>query len=487
MTLSKAIKDKILSTTLNQTEFFDLAEPYGAFRKLNVNVTPKLETVDFYGGERSPEESRYVPHTSQYLRGAEKHESNLTRFSTLSRLLKDFSSGQLCFIGPAGSGKTTLLKAITRWVVEGQGDPLFPNIEIVFFIQCRNFVREDKITGKHMLLSNIYPSLNEEDVLSLIQFIKMNPDKVLFVLDSLDTHSYTIDGVYKTLNIHEEASPECILWNFVSGKFFPGSRIITSSREHAIRNYNGEVRADKIVSLAGLTKESICKIVVGYFGEEEGMDTMGILETKSPSLLSLCAIPVFLVFTLIGLKSSFGFSPKTISGVMILVLQSILRSPHRHERYIEDVLKKLQKLSFFGTVKGQVQFQATEFGEYGITVKEARDLTIVAPKLKGKLFKGEEILFFAHQSLQETLTALYIARMPIEEFRDFVYNFLHLPRNAVIRRVLCGILLDTQVFDVAQNFLEDISDQKEKQDILKASIVEQLTGGKIRNQNDLLE
>nr|XP_039258497.1 NACHT, LRR and PYD domains-containing protein 3-like [Styela clava] len=474
---------KINDNTEKCTDFYDFAEPHGVFKKkLNVDVTPQLEEIDFYKGGRIPEYD-YVPLSSNHQKYLERErEKGIRKQTQLDELFNNFKQGHVCFVGPAGSGKSTLMKATSRDVMHGkyfQG-----NIKMVPYIQCKQYMNNRKVTAGELIFNN----LAQEERVQAIEIAKTHPEEVLFIIDSLDTLQYTVDGVYEVISLDEPAYPEVIMWNFLTGKLFPGCRTMSSSREHSIRNYWGEVRPDRVIALAGLTMESIKEIISGYEGEKEAEKIMEFLKIKAPLLLFLCTTPVMLVYTLIALKFQSDFKPNTMTGIMIVVMQSILRSPHTHQENILEVLGKLKELSYIGTVEHRVLFTEDDFRQVHLKPEEATDLAILAPGgIYCKLFQGIHLLYFQHQSIQEILTSFYILGLDLKSFKQFVDKHLHTGHFVLIRKMICGFLLNTTVYEAAGILLEEIQDLEEKRKVLKKSM--QLQFGKISksNKSDLME
>ncbi|XP_077969587.1 uncharacterized protein LOC120332063 [Styela clava] len=476
---------KINENTYKCTDFYDFAEPFEVFeKKLNVDVTPLLEEIDFYKGGRIIIYD-YVPESSRFQKylGRER-ESGIKRETHLVELFNNFKQGHICFVGPAGSGKSTLMKATSRNAMQGkyfQG-----TIKMVSYIQCKQFMKNRKVTAGEL----IFNDLPKEERGQAIDYAKTHPEEVLFMLDSLDTLQYTVDGVYEIISLDEPAYPEVIVWNFLTGKLFPGCRILSSSREHSIRNYWGEVRPDKVIALAGLTMESIKEIISGYEGNVEAEKIMEFLKIKAPLRLLLCTTPVMLVYTLIALKFKSDFKPNTITGIMTVVMQSILRSSHTHQENIIEVLGKLKELSYIGTVERRVLFTENDFRQVNLKPEEATDLAILAPGgIYRKLLQGIHLLYFQHQSIQEMLTSFYILGLDLKSFDQFVDKHLHTGHFVLIRKMMCGLLLNPTVYEEAGDLLGEIKDVKEKRDILKKSLqlqLEQLLWPS-RTKSDLLE
>nr|XP_039255168.1 NACHT, LRR and PYD domains-containing protein 12-like [Styela clava] len=480
---------KINENTLKCTDFYDFAEPFEVFKKkLNVDVTPILEEFDFYKSGRiieynyvpgyfefqkylEEEKERtskhdYVPESYVFQKNLEEERRRGIRKEThLDKLFKNFKQGHVCFVGPAGSGKTTIMKATSRNSMHGkyfQG-----TIKMVQYIQCKQYMSNSKVTAGELIFNN----LPKEERGQAIDYAKTHPEEVLFMLDSLDTLQYTVDGVYEIISLDEPAYPEVILWNFLTGKVFPGCRILSSSREHSIRNYWGEVRPNKVIALAGLSIESITEIISGYEGNEEAEKIMEFLKIKAPLLLLLCTTPVTLVYTLIALKLESNFKPNTMTGIMTVVMKSLLRSPHSHQENILEVLNKLKELLYIGTVERRVLFTENDFRQVNLKPEEATDSAILASGgIFRKLLRGIHLLYFQHQSFQEMLTSLYVLGLDLKSFEQFIDKHLHTGHFVFIRKMMCGLLLNPTVYEEARNLLGEIKDFEEKRDILKKSL-----------------
>nr|XP_039254927.1 uncharacterized protein LOC120331832 [Styela clava] len=480
MSYQKVI-DKINKNTIKCTDFYDFAEPLEVFkRKLNVDVTPQLEEVNFYKGGRIREYG-YIPESPEFQKYlSEERERGIRKETQLVKLFNNFKQGHICFVGPAGCGKSTLMKSTSRKVSHGK---YFQGIiKMIQYIECKQFMNNSKVTAGELIFNN----LTKEEVSLAVDYAKTHPEEVLFMLDSLDTLQYTVDGVYEIISLDEPACPEVIIWNLLTGKLFPGIRNITSSREHSIRNYWGEVRPDKVIALAGLTMESIKEIISGYEGNEEAKKIMEFLKIQAPILMVLCTTPVMLVYTLIALKFKSEFKPNTMTGSMVVVMQSVLRSPHTHQENMLEVLGKLKELSYIGTVERRVLFTENDFRQVNLKPEQATDLAILAPGgIYRKLFQGIHLLYFQHQSIQEMLTSFYILGLDLKSFEKFVDEDLHIGHFVLIRKMMCGLLLNPKVYEAAASLLEEIKHLEKKRDILKASLQLQLK--KLSNKSDLLE
>ncbi|XP_077973547.1 uncharacterized protein LOC120338482 [Styela clava] len=478
--------EKLNDITKKHTVFYD--EARDTFEKqLDVDVNPQLKKIDFYGKHIAPQYD-YTPEAVTE-RDDDDGGVSVGSLVDLRDLLELFEKGHITFVGGAGYGKTTLLKAISRGALDGR---YMKNVNAIHYIQCAHYLPNRLITARELLFGSTLKDLSDEEVTQIIEDIKSNPDGFVFVLDSLDSLQYDLDGVYEYINdLDVKANPEAILWNFFAGNLFPGTRIITSSREHSIRNYKGEVRPQKVIALTGLTKDSIKEIIVGYLGEKEGNETMQYLKSECPDQLAYCSTPVLLVYTLVALQDG-SAKPSTISGITVAVLQSIMRSGHvAKEKSSEEILEifnKLKVLAHNGCTEGKVHFAERDFQRVGLDRSDAVSISIITPRGgRGSILQGNDLLFFSHQSLQEMLSALFICEMNLVNFTKFVAENLGKPRFLVVRKSLCGVLMDDDLFQQAEPMLiHEMTNVEEKREILRDFFTKELRRPNLEGA-DLLE
>ncbi|XP_039247777.2 uncharacterized protein LOC120325723 isoform X2 [Styela clava] len=398
-------------------------------------------------------------------------------------------------VGPAGSGKTTILKRFARDACRGIVPQIQQKVVLIHWISCRSFSNEKKISVPEFLFRYMNHKPTDEAIKYGYEWMLRNSENVILILDSLDTLTYEVDDESQIIGPYECSSPGTILYNIFLGKILPKAQILSSSREYKIRNYKGELCADRIISLGGLTNDSIHNLVFGFLENNKAERVWNILHTQSLDLMSLCETPVFLAFTLVGLVQKgvdHSFVPNTMSGVMVNLLQSLLHSKHARAlgrfstEYVIAAINKMKKLSFQGTEQRKVLFKNEDLKKVHLTTEEITDLAIVVPgkthePFYQQILEGEAIAIFAHQVLQEVLTALSVAEMTEDNFKYFISEFIHQPYFSVIRRITCGTLLNEDVFEEAsENLLQVTGDAKQLQKILTTSMAEEL-----KHLNDL--
>ncbi|XP_077973241.1 NLR family CARD domain-containing protein 3-like [Styela clava] len=314
-----------------------------------------------------------------------------------------------------------------------------------------------------------------------VGWIREYPERFLLVLDGADQYSSpeSLGIPHGKCNHKEEADPKLILNLILAGKLYSGIRILYSSREHVIRNFKGVARPERIIALAGFSEEDVMKLVKAFSGDKSAY-VMNRLQNEAKAIFSLCSIPMFLIFTVSVLIIYEQYSPDTMTEVLLCVLRDTLRSEHitmnqmKTGMSIYDVVHSLKKMSFKGTKNKKVTFTKSDLPP-GITVDHFRDIMVPFPGsigLNQRLLEGHLVYLFTHQTIQEALTALYIAEMSIWKFRKFVSTKIHEKHWVVFRKILCGIILNPKTSNIAMEKEVDVSILKSDIDLgIKRSIL----------------
>nr|XP_039251105.1 uncharacterized protein LOC120328642 [Styela clava] len=460
----KRTLQKIRDFNFSETEFYDVSQETNLLKPLEVQELPQLTETTF-------DVSKKLVTFHQNISGDDG-----CSYPVISKIFEDFDKGRISFVGQAGCGKTTLLKIVSREIMDKK-IPSLIDVDLLFFLNCQNFDPEINVTLEELVFQNI--KLDEEEKISILKRIKQHPSKCLFVLDAPDILDYTSCNCGKKITKGEKCQPAKILLQLIRGKLFPRCRVITSERY-----FNpDDSEPQKVIALSGLSRNSIEKIAIGYLGKMEGIRMLQNLQTRSPSLLSLCSIPVFLTYTIIGMKSN--FKPSTMSGVMVNLLQSFVRSKNILNSNMNDIFERLKPLSYTGIQKNKAIFNSQDLKRHRLTFKETGDFT----SLKGlvQVFKDQQLIHFNHFSIQMFLAAMFVAELPINEFRQTVIEMFDNSQQSSILRIIFGLILDDEVTEASQGLLEVQDQLEEKRKFLRQIVRSRIqsVGGIISDLNFL--
>ncbi|XP_077973133.1 uncharacterized protein LOC120337379 isoform X3 [Styela clava] len=445
-------------------------------------TNPKTVEVDYY--ETTVQESEYKPEVG-FSQQTQKQPGNPISMENF------FSNGKsrVALIGGAGYGKTEMTKTYPVNVLDGK-IPELRKVEVVRRMDFRDLEVHRRISPKNFLFGKT--DLNDDVIDMGVGWIREYPERFLLVLDGADQYSFpeSLGIPHGECNHTEKADPKLILNLILAGKLYPGIRILYSSREHVIRNFEGKARPERVIALAGFSEEDVIKLVKAFSGDKSAY-VMNRLQNEAKAIFSLCSIPMFLIFTVSVLIIYEQYSPDTMTEVLLFVLRDTLRSEHitmnqmKTGMSIYDVVHSLKEMSFKGTKNKKVTFTKSDLPP-GITVDHFKDIMVPFPGsigLNQRLLEGHLVYLFTHQTIQEALTALCIAEMSIWKFRKFVSTKIHEKHWVVVRKILCGIILNPKTSNIAMEKEADVGilksdiDLEKKRSILLSSMKNQFRPG----------
>nr|XP_039250070.1 uncharacterized protein LOC120327777 [Styela clava] len=263
------------------------------------------------------------------------------------------------------------------------------------------------------------------------------------------------------------------MYNVITSHLFPRVQIVISSREHCIASLTVDLRPQLIYALVGLSPDDVKRLFIALLGEI-GQHQWDRLCSTSPAIIPLSSVPVFLIYNAIVQKFNPENPPDTMTGVMFEILDILLQSQHVRDK---QVLHKLKEMAFRAISEGRVVFTKDELLKFGLDPDSIQDLDIKVPgrtRASHCLLEGTQQIYFSHQVIEENLAAMFVSEIRVEDFEEFVKGFIHQDHWSIVRKFLCGILLNPDLaIDWAPQMLQ-IKDKKAKEEILRHSMNEQL-------------
>ncbi|XP_077966902.1 protein NLRC5-like [Styela clava] len=324
-----------------------------------------------------------------------------------------------------------------------------------------------------LLFGKVVTDLSEESLLCGYEWIIENQEKVVFIFDGLDQATWFLIRRHRKINHHERASTATVMYNIVTAHLFPRVQIVITSREHCIASLTAELRPQLIYGLVGLTPDDVKRLFIALLGDI-GQQQWDRMCSTSPAIIPLSSVPVFLIYNAIVQKFNSENPPDTMTGVMLEILDVLMRSQHVRDK---QVLHKLKEMAFRAMSESRVVFTKEELLKFGIDPDLIQDLVIKVPgrtRASHCLLEGTQQIYFSHQVIEENLAAMFVSEMGLHDFEEFVKEFIHQNHWSVVRKFVCGILLNPDLaIDWPPQMLR-IKDKKEKEEILERSMNEQL-------------
>ncbi|XP_077970701.1 NACHT, LRR and PYD domains-containing protein 4C-like [Styela clava] len=443
-------------------------------------ANPRVRKLSyFYSGEMAPKIKEYQKEVGFSVLKEFGSEGNLV---DLKQILQSFNSKEnwhIAIVGQAGSGKTTFVERMVRevavrnnlWGDRSSLDQTERHYEIIYFVYIRDLLDSESITAKDLLFGKIITDSSEKSRKYGYEWIIENQEKVVFFFDGLDQATWSLGGHHGKINHKDKASTATVMYNVFTGHLFPRVQKVTSSREHCIAPLTGEPRPQIIYALVGLSPNDVKSLFIALLGKI-GQQQWDRVCSTSPAIIPLCSVPVFLIYNAIVQKFNPENPPDTMTGVMLEILDILLQSPHVRDK---QVLHKLKEMAFRAMSEGRVLFTKDELLKFGID--SIKDLVIEVPgptKSSHCLLEGTQQIYFSHQVIEENLAAMFVSEMGVGDFEVFLENSIHQDHWSVVRKFVCGILLNPDSANDWPPQMLQIKDKKAKEEILRRSMNEQL-------------
>ncbi|XP_039255872.2 uncharacterized protein LOC120332643 [Styela clava] len=367
----------------------------------------------------------------------------------------------VCIIGSKGSGKTTVL---ARFIGEAYAGRI-PQIEdghVLHVLNCNRFDADEEITVLEFLFGDF-----GEELVTLgekregYEWMKNNPTKLTFVVDSLESLRYPIKED-NTVWHYDRATPGTILRNLIEGNLFISCAVLTTCEATKFEERvdgDDQLPVEKTILVSGLSPASINRIASKYLGEERFNKSFVYLKSVSPYLMTLCENPTILILTLASIKNCDDpeFLPKGISAVVIKILNRIIeKSKDVDSENLVITIEKLKFLAFHIKRKKTSNITSDQLQATGLTSNVLLSSWFVLDGIPlitevESSSPGEKDLQFMHPVLIDVLFGLFIAELEWEKFTKFVENFFSSSRYSPIARYVGGCIMDEKLFEESLN------------------------------------
>ena len=338
--------------------------------------------------------------------------------------------------GRPGSGKTTLLVRIScDWVKRN-----IARSKLIIFVRLR-YLDKTREIYLHNLLRLACPALTSNDIHGLSLYIEGRlGEDIVFMLDGFDEYG-----------IREDT--DNFICNLIKGKIFQRSTVILSSRPAATQGFRQI--ATQWIEVVGFMKEQVMKYIQTYYehDKEKGLQLEQHLNSHT-NVLNLCYLPIYCAM-LVHLYEQESLLPETetefyryftLSSIFRTISKSTKHSIKRltsfdqlppEEKLIFD---KICRLAFMATIESRQVFKESEISDIcgSINEKENPGLLVIDRCLATVGYDSKHS--FLHLTLQEYLSAVYIAGCDNSEQVSIVRSYSKKNHLDIMWRFLFGIL-----------------------------------------------
>ena len=340
--------------------------------------------------------------------------------------------------GRPGSGKTTLLVRISCDWANGN----ISKSKLIIFVRLRYLDRTREIYLRDLLLLAC-PALTDTDILGFSSYIEGRlGEDVIFMLDGFDEYGVSADtGKF--------------ICNLIEGKIFSRSTVILSSRPAATQGFRQI--ATQWIEVVGFMKEQVIKYIQTYYehDKEKGVQLEQHLNSHT-NVLNLCYLPIYCAM-LVHLYEQESLLPETetefyryftLSSIFRTISKSIKHNIKKLTTFDQlppkekSLFDKICHLAVRATVESRQVFEESEIsdicGDIDSIEKENPELLVIDRCLATVGYDSK--YSFLHLTLQEYLSAVYIAGRDNSEQISIVRSYSGEDHLDVMWRFLFGIL-----------------------------------------------
>ena len=356
-------------------------------------------------------------------------------------LLQSNPNRFFCLAGPPGVGKTTLSKRLANNRV----------YELSLHLNFASINYTSPLTLQELLLKKQFLNFgfSAEKCQIVFSWIVNNQSKCLLVLDGLDQAQFKLDQHPPNETYDAYLSVSTIIACLFKKIFLPNTRMIVTSRSHALLDLNYHQRPDTVYELKGLSEEDTDKLL-RFLSGDRYHELSSNLKKLEPELENLCTCPLLLQMFVLSQYTPSGSTslPQTVTRIFATVLENLQRTTHFQTESSEphEINDKVACLAYNTFKNNQIMITWKQVQRAGLQKQEIQNLIITVPGREGmacKVFDVDKILYFSHQMFHEYFCAWHICHsLSDEDFHEFLQETRRDERFIVVKKFLYGLVLD---------------------------------------------
>ena len=324
---------------------------------------------------------------------------------------------RILVIGRPGNGKTVLTEKVVRdWA---NSVDKYYNDKVAFVFKFRWFnIKDLKDQSLKSLLQIGTRLFDQENIDSVYEEVVKELQKAILVFHGLDELNFDLIRLLDQSQLILDDPDSCmgvvhLFLKIFMGSFLKGSTVLVTSRPVTVE-FCSRVHFDRRVEIIGFTSEKIEEYVIRFCENNNRSDLKAKIWShinSSSELLHLCYISENCFIVCVTLSECINDAgtdtsalPSNLTELYQTAIDHFLKCHHRNvdrSYRSENVLEKLQQISFLGMENGQLIFDQQLFdGEMRISGW--------VNTLSNPIFPTKLQFCFIHLTIQEFLAARHV-------------------------------------------------------------------------------
>ncbi|XP_076783506.1 NACHT, LRR and PYD domains-containing protein 4A-like [Arvicanthis niloticus] len=348
--------------------------------------------------------------------------------------------------GVAGIGKTLILKKLMLAWSEGLMSQ--NKFSYIFYFCCQD-MKELKTASLAELISREWPSASAP-----IEEILSNPEKLLFIIDSLEVMECDMDEQESELcdNCMEKKPVNVLISSLLRRKMLPESSFLIATTPETFERIKDIIEYTNVKNIKGFLENNINTYFHRVFHDKNKAQEVFSLVRKNEQLITVCQAPVLCWMVITCLKDEIekGRDPIPICRCTTSLYTTHIfnlftpQSAQYPSKKSQDQLQGLCSLAAEGMWTDTFVFSEEALRRNGIMDSDIPTLLDIG--MLGKIRESENIYIFPHPSVQEVCAAIfYLLKShddhPSQDVRDVETLFFMFLMKVKVRWVFLGCFI----------------------------------------------